>query len=72
MRLKVKLTFSQNDNDDERRGEEGNVMFVLKNHWTFLLHDIHHDDSLHGILPYLNDAWNIQFEVNFPWEWATT
>lgn len=47
-------------------------MFVLKNHWTFLQHDIHHDDSLHGILLYLDDAWNIQFEVNFPREWATT
>lgn len=65
--VKSKVSFSYNDYE-----EEGNVMFVLKNHWTFLQHDIHHDDSLHGILLYLDDAWNIQFEVNFPREWATT
>lgn len=61
-RGKVKFVISRSDDDVN---EEGNVMFVLKNHWTFLhCNTISWHLLSRTNLPF-NDARNIQFEVNF-------
>lgn len=66
-RGKVKFVISRSDDDVN---EEGNVMFVLKNHWTFLMlqHDIMTFAStiyLSMMLEIFNLKWILFFIYNF-------